>query len=458
MKHFYILAASLVSVMSFAQNGVISGQIVDGDTKFSLPGASVKIQDSNRYTISDQNGGYEFLSLPEGTYTVYVEYIGYVTATQEVVVTSQQTTTANFQLFTGSEELEEIVIIGDFLRGQAKALNQQRNNANISNIISSDQVGRFPDANIGDALKRVPGITMQNDQGEARNIIVRGLSPALNSVTLNGDRIPSAEGDNRNVQMDLIPSDMISAIEVNKTLTPDMDADAIGGSVNLVTRAVPNRERISATLSGGYAPIRDKGLYNGAFIYGNRFVDNKLGIIASGTWQSQNFGSDNVEAVWDKVDNGNAYLTEMDIRKYDVQRVRRSASLSADYVFNENNRIDFTAMYNWRDDRENRYRTRYRDLELQDDGTYIGEIRRETKGGIDNNRNKNTRLEYQRVMNVSLRGEHLLSTKLDMDWAVSYSKGSEDRPNERYIDFRQKDVVMGQTIGDGNHPLVYAVG
>src|SRR5690606_37844237 len=162
----------------------------------------------------------------------------------------------------------------DFLRGQAKALNQQRNNANITNIISSDQVGRFPDANIGDALKRVPRITMQNDQGEARNIIVRGLSPELNSVTINGDRIPSPEGDNRNVQMDLIPFDMISTIEVNKTLTPDMDADAIGGSVNLITRAVPNRERISATLSGGYAPIRDKGLYNGAFIYGNRFVDN----------------------------------------------------------------------------------------------------------------------------------------------------------------------------------------
>jgi hypothetical protein len=124
-------------------------------------------------------------------------------------------------------------------------------------------------------------------------------------------------------------------------------------------------------------------------------------------------------AVWDKDDNGNAYLTEMDIRKYDVQRVRRSASLSADYVFNENNRIDFTAMYNWRDDRENRYRTRYRDLELQDDGTYIGEIRRETKGGNDNDRNKNTRLEDQRVMNVSLRGEHLLSPKLDTSISVS---------------------------------------
>lgn len=457
MKQFYILVASLASAMAFAQDGVIAGKIVDGDSNFSLPGATIKIENSNRYTVSDQNGGYEFLSLPEGTYNVYVEYLGYVTASQEVTVRADHSTTANFELFTGVEELNEIVIVGDYLRGQAKALNQQRNNANISNIISADQVGRFPDANIGDALKRVPGITMQNDQGEARNIIVRGLSPELNSVTLNGDRIPSAEGDNRNVQMDLIPSDMISSIEVNKTLTSDMDADAIGGSVNLLTRAVPNRERISVTLSGGYAPIREKGLYNGAFIYGNRFADNKLGIIASATWQSQNFGSDNIEAVWDKDDNNKPFISQMDIRKYDVQRVRRSFSLSSDYVFNENNRMDFTAMYNWRDDRENRYRTRYRDIELQDDGSYIGEIRRETKGGIDNNRNKNTRLEDQRVINFSLRGEHLLSARLDMDWAVSYSKASEDRPNERYMDFRQKKVVMGQSVANDDSPFVYAV-
>ena len=457
MKKHYVLAATLLTIMSYAQNGVIAGKVIDGNNQFSLPGATLKIDQTNLYTTTDTNGNYQFLNIPEGNYTITVEYIGYLTSKQEVQVVSNFTKSATFELYTGDEELEEIVIIGDFLKGQAKALNQQKNNSNITNIISSDQMGKFPDANVGDALKRVPGITMQNDQGEARNIIVRGLSPELNSVMLNGDRIPSAEGDNRNVQMDLIPSDMISSIEVNKTLTSDMDADAIGGSVNLITRAVPNRERISATLSGGYAPIRHKGLYNAAFIYGNRMMNNKLGIIASGTWQSQNFGSDNIEAVWNKNEKGEEFVSEMDIRKYDVQRVRRSFSLSSDYQFNENNRIDFTAMYNWRDDRENRYRTRYRDLEQLEDGSYIGEIRRETKGGINNDRNKNARLEDQRVMNFSLRGEHLISPKIDMDWSVSYSKASEDRPNERYIDFRQKDVVMNENLSDKELPIISTI-
>src|SRR5690606_13310093 len=137
-----------------------------------------------------------------------------------------------------------------------------------------------------------------NDQGEARNIIIRGLAPNLNSVTINGDRIPSAEGDNRNVQMDLIPSDIISTIEVNKTLTSDMDADAIGGSVNLITRASPNGERISATLAGGYNPIRENGNYTAGLVYANRFFDDKFGFVLSGSYNNNNFGSDNVEAVW----------------------------------------------------------------------------------------------------------------------------------------------------------------
>ncbi|WP_277631903.1 TonB-dependent receptor [Avrilella dinanensis] len=457
MKRIFTLITLGITSFTWAQSGVISGEVTDAYDGFALPGASLYIEDSNRYTVSDQNGGYQFLDVPEGTYTVYVEYIGYTTEFGEIVVESGKTARLNFQMLIGDNTLEELVIVGDFLRGQAKALNQQKNNSNITNIISSDQVGRFPDANVGDALKRVPGITMQNDQGEARNIIIRGLSPELNSVTLNGDRIPSAEGDNRNVQMDLIPSDMISTIEVNKTLTPDMDADAIGGSVNLITRAVPGRERLSASLSGGFAPIRDKGIYNGSFIYGNRFLDNRLGIVASGTYQTQNFGSDNIEAVWDKDDNENTYLSEMDIRKYDVQRIRRSVSLGSDYIIDDNNRLDFNIMYNWRDDRENRFRTRYRDIELQDDGTYMGSIRRETKGGIDNNRNKNTRLEDQRVFNTSLKGQHLISSKLDMDWALSYSKASEERPNERYIDFQQKDVLMMQDLSNPNLPLVSAV-
>lgn len=463
----------LFSIIAFAQKtGVISGKITDSEGNLSLPGATVTLDQNNRYTVSNQIGNYEFLNVPEGTYKIKVEYIGFQTSEQEVTVTAGKNTNLNFVLSSGSNELETIMIVGQILKGQARALNQQKNKQNITNIISSDQVGRFPDANIGDALKRVPGITMQNDQGEARNIIVRGLAPNLNSVTLDGDRIPSAEGDNRNVQMDLIPSDMISTIEVNKTLTSDMDADAIGGSVNLITRAAPNGERISATVAGGYAPIRDKGNYTFGMVYGNRFLDNKLGAIFSASYNSNNFGSDNVEAVWvnwNEDGNNLNYVEELDIRKYDVQRIRRSFSLALDYEINQNHRLFAKGIYNWRDDRENRFRSRYRGIEPIFDGSgnllgYEGAIRSQTKGGIDNSRNKNTRLEDQRVQNYSLGGEHLLGSKVDLDWSANYSSASEDRPNERYMEFQNGglDFTFNNdekkplyTTSDANNPEDY---
>lgn len=464
MKKILFLLFFATNLVVNAQNsGIISGKITESESNFSLPGATIKLEGVNKYTYSNMNGEFEFLNVPEGNYQVEVTYIGYQKQTQEVNVEVGKNVRISFLLTPGSEELNEVLIVGDRLRGQAKALNKQKSNQNITNVISSDQVGRFPDANIGDALKRVQGVTMQNDQGEARNIIIRGLAPNLNSVTLNGDRIPSAEGDNRNVQMDLIPADMISTIEVNKTLTSDMDADAIGGSVNLITRATPNGERISATIAGGYGPIRDKGNYTAGFVYGNRFLNNKLGAVFSASYFNNVFGSDNVEAVWVKGEKDQSYIEEYDVRKYDVQRIRNSFAFATDYKFNDNNTVYLNAMYNFRDDLENRYRARYRGIEpiynANDDIIgFEGDVRRQTKGGIDNNKNKNTRLERQTVQNYSIGGEHLLSSKLDMDWSVNYAQASEDRPNERYIEYQNSGLNINMNLTNQRFPLITAIG
>jgi len=462
MKKIYLLVAFMLLAFSgYAQKAIISGKVLDIDDKLPLPGAMIQIVGDNKYTVSDYNGRFELLNINVGTYKVTVKYIGYTAITHEITVEEGKNNVLDFALKTSGTELNEVVV-GDILKGQAKALNQQKNNKNIGNVISSDQVGRFPDANVGDALKRVPGITMQNDQGEARNIIIRGLAPSLNSVTLNGDRIPSAEGDNRNVQMDLIPSDMISTIEVNKTLTSDMDADAIGGSVNLVTRATPNGERISATMAGGFMPIREHATYTAGLVYGNRFFDNKLGAVFSGSYNNVDYGSDDVENEWVKDEFGNEFVQASEVRKYDVQRIRRSGSVALDYKFDENNTIFANAIYNWRDDRENRFRTTYDDIEAIYDGETItgfeGRVKRQTKGGVDNSRNKNRRLEDQRVQNYAIRGEHLINSKLDLDWSANYAKAREYRPGERYIEYRQKGLEMSQNLSDLRFPLVTTTG
>ena len=104
--------------------------------------------------------------------------------------------------------------------------------------------------------------------------------------TINGNRVPSAEGDTRNVQLDLIPADMIQTIEVSKVVTPDMDGDAIGGSINLVTKNSPYKRTINATAGSGYNWISEKAQLNLGFTYGDRFFHDRLGMLLSASYQN----------------------------------------------------------------------------------------------------------------------------------------------------------------------------
>lgn len=461
-KKIYLLLLLALPILGYAQSGNIKGVISD-ENGLTVPGSTVVIQSLKKGTVTDFNGKYTLVNIPEGNYTITVEYLGYSDLTKDITVKANETVTLNFTLNTEDTNLDEVLITGFGLSGQSRALNTQKNKQNITNIVSTDQVGKFPDANIGDAIKRIPGITMQMDQGEARNVIVRGLSPQLNSVTLNGSRIPSAESDNRNVQMDLIPSDMIQTIEVNKAVTPDMDADALGGSINLITKTSPQGFRLSATAGSGINFISDKRILNGSFLVGDRSKNDKFGWVVAASINDNDFGSHNVEAEWTDEFEYNAgdednlvevdvnpYANVFEIREYKVQRIRRSFSVNFDYKLDDNNTIFFKSIYNWRDDRENRYRLEHEILDGEDIGigdfsvdangnltSFLIEAKRQSKGGIDSDRNQNTRLEDQRMQNYSLSGEHLFGD-VQLDWMTSLSKASEERLNERYLEYESE--------------------
>lgn len=447
-----ILVTIFMSLSAFkinAQTGNLTGTLIDKDGLY-VPGASIFILDIQKGAVSDFDGKFKILQIPAGMHKLKITYLGYKDIIKDIEIKEGETLKVSYSLDDANYELDEIQIATG-LRGQAKALNTQKNNINITNVVSTDQIGKFPDANIGDAVRRIPGITMQVDQGESRNIIIRGLSPQLNSVTLNGSRIPSAEGDNRNIQMDLIPSDMIQSIQVNKAVTPDMDADAIGGSVNLVTRTAPQGFRLSATGGSGLNTITGKRIINTSILVGDRTENQKFGWMVGATINDNDFGSDNIEFEWD--DSETDFVKEHDIRTYLVQRVRRSFSANFDYKINNNNELYLKTMYNWRDDRENRYRLRYTDIEFNDDGVLTAQIRRQTKGGIGNDRNKDRRLEDQRMQNYTLGGNHLLG-KLQIDWLTSFASASEERLNERYISYRVKDVPVNADLSDTEFPVI----
>jgi TonB-dependent receptor len=453
---FTIISVLLTIILNAQQEGIIRGRVLDSDN-LSMPGAAIIIESINKGTITDNYGSYTLTGIPEGTYEVSVSYIGFNPDKKQVSVEPGKTTVVDYILEAGIE-LSEVVVSGQ-LQGQSKALNTQMNKGNITNIISSDQVGRFPDANIGDALKRIPGINVQYDQGEARFGNIRGTAPQYNSVMVNGERIPSAEAEDRTVQLDLVPADMIQAIEVNKAVTPDMDADAIGGSVNLVTRSAPYDRRVSLTLGSGYNFLAEKPIFNGAFVLGDRFLNKKLGVIASASYHNHQLGSDNFETEWDYMDendkDGSAFSEEIQIRQYYLQRIRQSYSLSLDYKLNENHTIFANGIYNHRNDWENRYRTIYKDIEYDEDSeTWLGVMEKETKGG--NEDTKYARLEDQRMMNFTLGGDHQFG-KIKADWTASYSKASEERPNERYIVYEAEDLTFTTDFTDKSAPKITGV-
>tara|TARA_A100001015_G_C15043556_1_gene741656 strand:- start:1963 stop:4764 length:2802 start_codon:yes stop_codon:yes gene_type:complete len=429
--------ALFLGALTYAQTGQLTGVVLDSESNLALPGATVQVEGTTFGTSANQFGEFRLAGLPAGEHVLVVSYIGYQTAEIDFAIEAFQTTAIEVVLESGILTGEEVVVLGVGLRGQAAALNQQRANANITNVVASDQVGRFPDANVGDALKRIPGITTQVDQGEARFGLIRGTAPRLNSVTINGERIPSAEAEDRTVQLDLVPADMIQSIEVNKAVTPDMDADAIGASVNLITRAAPNGLRVSGTLGSGYNFLRDEPIYLGSVVVGNRFADGKLGVIVSGSIHDHKLGSHNYEGEWD-----GGELDEFQIRLYELQRIRRSVSTTIDYNFNENNSITFKALYNHRDDWENRFRVDFDRFDDQGNGTALARIQRETKGGVGNDRVDYRRLEDQRAMAYSLAGQHVTSSGIEVDWVGAYAKASEKRPNERYIAFESADEVL----------------
>lgn len=338
------------------------------------------------------------------------------------------------------------MVVGGAFQGQRRAINSQKNNMGITNVVSADQVGKFPDSNIGDALKRISGINVQYDQGEARFGQVRGTSADLSSVTINGNRVPSAEGDTRNVQLDLIPADMIQTIEVNKVVTADMDGDAIGGSINLVTKNSPYKRTIAATAGTGYNWVSEKAQLNLGFTYGDRFFNDKLGLIVSASYQSSPSGSYDTEFVWEQDDNGKTYVNDYQIRQYYVTRERQSYSAALDWDINANHKLTFKGIFNNRNDWENRYRTTLKDLDPDGNAT----VRIQTKAGTPDNRN--ARLERQRTMDFALGGEHLFGA-LSMDWHASHAKASEERPNERYIDFQLKKQKFDMDLSDERQPF-----
>ncbi|MGI6223465.1 MAG: TonB-dependent receptor [Prevotella sp.] len=428
--------------------GNVRGRVVNAEKEI-LPGASIYVEDVKVGVVSDVNGFYTIPNLKPGKHTIKITYVGY--NPKEITINVPSGTIEEDIELTDGTELKSVQVVGVF-SGTRKALSMQKNAMGIMNVVSADQVGKFPDSNIGDALKRINGINVQYDQGEARFGQIRGTSADLTSVTINGDRLPASSADTRSIQLDIIPADMVQTIEVSKVVTSDMDGDAIGGSINLVTKNTPYHRVLSFSGGTGYNWISEKPQWNLAGTWGDRFFNKKLGIMLSASYQYAPGGSDNTEFVYELGDDNKIELNEAQVRQYYVTRERQSYSGSFDFKFDENNSIAFKAMYNRRNDFENRYRLSYKKLNGK---AKKQNVALQLKGG--SNHHKGARLERQQTMDFALNGDHQWGI-VKVDWSSSFSRASESKPDERYASVKYTGTYNGEAYGDhfvdvgGEHP------
>jgi TonB-dependent receptor len=227
-------------------------------------------------------------------------------------------------------DAEQIVVVGQ-RAAIRRALQAQENANNIISVISSDDIGALPDKNAAEALARMPGVSVQRDQGEGRYVTIRGLGPDLNSVTINGALIPAPELGRRGVALDVLPAGIVRSLEVSKTLTPDMDANSIGGTIEIKTLSAFDLKGslLSATVGGSYDSLANKTSPGGNFVWADKFMNGMLGVAIGGSAEKREFASDNVEsggAAWNA-----GRLSGFELRDYLPTRTRKSASLNLDF-------------------------------------------------------------------------------------------------------------------------------
>ena len=395
-----------------------------------LPFSTIVIQGSTKGTTSDGSGNYHINSLTPGDYVVEADFLGYKKFVQTVSIENSDCN-LNIVLEEESQRLEDVVVYGSLTRGQAKALNVQKKDLRIINVVDYEQFAKFPDRNTADALQRIPGISITKDQGEGEYVMVRGLSPEYNSVQLNGQKVPSPDKDDaRGTGMGLMLADMMQSIVVYKTMSADMDGDAIGGTVDFNLKEAPDTTLLSVSVQAGFNAQHSefnnwgKDLEHVSLMYGDRYLkNNKLGLLVSGSFDNNNIGSILNQYTYD----GNSdKIQDKRWNDYDVHRTRYGFIVSPDFKFNEKNKIRLLYTYNQYNDDEIRRRA---DFLMTDPAQST--LRRETRN----------RIEKVNTSMLQLSGEHYIK-RFKIDYTLANIHSNMDEPDQSNYRFEAKDVDL----------------
>jgi len=317
--------------------GAISGTVTDSSGGV-VPGAQIKLTPLNLTVVTNDQGAFILPEVPSGKYVLRVSYIGFKPQDTNVDLASGQMLSLNLKLAVASNG-EEILVTAPRPHGEAEAINETRTADNILQVLPAEVITSLPNANVADAIGRLPSVSLYRIEGEGVYIQVRGTEPRLTNVTVDGITIPAPEPTVRQVRLDVIPSDMIEAVELNKTLSANQDADGIGGSVNLRTKEATEQPTINLYGNGGYTNILNgRGSYATGGTIGKRFgATKRFGLLGNAAYDYNGRGIDNIQPALDPLSTfAEPFYDNNTIREYRYYRYRYGFAGSADYRLSEN--------------------------------------------------------------------------------------------------------------------------
>ncbi|HVZ25170.1 MAG TPA: TonB-dependent receptor, partial [Sediminibacterium sp.] len=464
-----------------AMSQVLKGSIVSEQTGEAVTGAVVKVDGTSYYAISGLDGSFIFRNIPAGDYKLIVSMVGFIAETRNVKLANSSNVLPVIELKTDRKELSSVVVSASREKNNdAQARNLEKNANQVMNIVSARTIQISPDLTVANVIQRVSGITVErNNTGDGQYALLRGMDKRYNYTLVNGVKIPSPDNKNRFVPLDIFPAELLDRLEVTKSLNPDMEGDGIGGAINLVMKDAPGKLLISGNIATGFntlffnrpfytfdksqiqtkSPYEELGpayparpgdfnpglldmkkmgtkpnIYAGLSL-GNRFFEDKLGVLAAGTYQNSLRGSNSTYFSFTTATSDASNLpviTNLDRRTYSEEQTRAGLHGKLDYRFSANHKLqlysaflDFST-YQVRDEHKTDLSVGY---DPEHNNYNLGYDRR-------------FRYTHQKIFNNTLKGEHNLGKRFAMDWSAVYSKATNEVPDN-------SEVHVASTVRNG---------
>jgi outer membrane cobalamin receptor len=492
MKKIVFLAGIFLFAahLSNAQKSTVSGIVSDKQSAEPLQYATVFLKNkqnkATRFnTLSGLNGGFVFRNIPAGDYELEIRFVGYPEDEENIVVGSAALD-LKVQMDHQKQQLKEVSFVGRRDKGSdLSAIQVDRRASIVQNSVSARTIEISPDLSVANTAQRVSGVSLERStNGEGQYVIIRGMDKRYIYTLVNGIKIPSPDSKNRYVPLDIFPADLLDRLEVTKSLTPDMEGDAIGGAVNMVMKDAPSQFSVKANAAIGYAdkffsqdynkfdhgPSRDRSPYisngqhyladmkdfpNSAFSHetkanplaslfglslGGRLLKDKLGVLVAGSYQN-NYRNVNTVFFGTETDmnNGDAKVTSIESRNYSIQQQRSGLHAKLDYRINDKNHINlYAALLNLQ---KNEYRyAADTSLQLGRQGPGTGRINTSYRNLHD----------VQQITNITLTGDHQVAKNFGLNWIAAYSKATDNRPDEATLNLnngvsREQNGQLDQT-------------